>query len=332
MDSSPATYNSNNKHKKYKSFLGIRSDRLIFFICILIATLFWLLIKLSDIYSVNYTFKIEYNNTPPALRLTRVIDSTLDLSLTASGFEILKMNLFNDMEILDINLGNYAIDHRGGINYAIYTQELTTALAELIGVDEKDIQLSRAVLAFELEKTGEKILPIIPDYTVNYANQYDLYSEVRTDPKVVKVFGPQSVLDTLNYINTKKLMLEKIASDQVAIIELKNPNSKLLTFENDQVLLYFEVEKFTESELLVPINLSNMKYNIKTFPSQVTIYYRVAQKDFNEVRPYQFNIFPVVDNMDVLHAHKLPLKISKQPDFVRNIRIVPSEVEFLIIK
>jgi len=31
-------------------------------------------------------------------------------------------------------------------------------------------------------------------------------------------------------------------------------------------------------------------------------------------------------------VQKLPLKLSKQPDFIRNIRIVPSEVEFLIIK
>ncbi len=332
MDGTNDTYNSDNKHKKYKTFLGIRSDRLIFFICLLIASLFWLLIKLSGTYSVNYTFGVVYNSPPPSLRITKVIDSTLDLSLTARGFAILKMNLFNDMDVLGINLENYTIDHKGGNRYSIYSQELRQRLAELVNVDEKDIQLSRAVLTFEMEKTGEKILPIVPDYVINYANQYDLYNDVSTDPKTIKVYGPQGVLDTLKNIGAKRLILDKVKTDQVLSIELNNPNPELLSFEEKKVLLYFEVEKFTESELLVPINLSNLDFNIKTFPSQVKVFYRVAQKDFNEVRAHQFNIFPVVDNLDVIHAHKLPLKISKKPDFVRNVRIVPTEVEFLIIK
>ena len=332
MEGSTEVYNSDNKQKKYKYFLGIRSDRLLFIICLFIAALFWLLIKLSDIYSVNYSFALKYNNAPASLRLTRVIDSTLDISLTARGFAILKLNLFNDMETLDINLDNYTIDHKGDIKYGIFTQELTSRLAGLVNVGEKDIQLSRASLTFELEKTGSKIISIVPNYDIIFTDQFDLYEEVKLDPSEVTVYGPQSVLDSLYSISTQKLILENVQTDQEIGIELNNPNPELLSLGNNQSTLYFKVEKFTESELLVPVNLSNLKYRIKTFPMQVSVFYRVAQKDFNEVRAHQFNIIPMVDNLDILHAHKLPLKVSKHPDFVRNVRVIPSEVEFLIIK
>lgn len=329
---SSATYNTDNVQEKNKSSFRVRSDRLIFIICILIASLFWVLIKLSDSYSVNYTFRVKYNNVPTDLRLTKMVDTTLNLSLSTRGFSILKMNLFDDMENLDINLDNYTIEHRGDVTYTIYTQELTEKLAELIGVSEKDIQFSKATLTFEMEKTGEKRVPVIPDYSLSFVSQYDLYSGVKTDPGFILVYGPKKVLDTLTHIATKKLVLENLMSDQVVKVELANPAPGLLSFDNNEVTLYFKVDKFTESEIKVSINLSNLQYKIKTFPSQVKIFYRVAQIDFNKVRPHQFNIYPVLNNMDILQAQKLPLKLSKQPNFVRNIRIVPSDVEFLIIK
>lgn len=326
------TYKSNKEQENNKSFFRVRSDRLIFFICIFIASLFWVLIKLSDVYSVNYSFKITYNNVPPELRLTKLDDSTLNLNLTARGFLILKMNIFNDMENLDINLDNYTIEHRDGIKYSIYTQELMESLAGLIGVNEKDILFSKAKLAFEMEKAGEKMVPVVPDYSLKFVNQYDLYKDVKIEPGEVMVYGPRNILDTLTKVFTKKLVLENLMSDQVVVVELENPDAGMLSYGEDKVTLDFKIEKFTESEIVVSINLSNLKYKIKTFPSQVKVYYRVAQSDFNEVRSHQFNIYPAINNMDILQAQKLPLKLSKQPDFVRNIRIVPSEVEFLIIK
>lgn len=325
-------YNSDNKAKKYKSFLGIRSDRLIFIICLFIASLFWLLIKLSDVYSVNYTFTVKYNNVPSSMRMTTVVDTTLDLSLTARGFAILKLNLFNDMEILDINLANYNIIKEENSRYSIYTQELITTLSELVNVDEKDISLSRARLVFEMEKTGEKEVPVIPNFDIKFSDQYDLSSEVKTNPEYMIVYGPQKALDTLLFISTNELVLVDVNGNKTIDVGLRNPNPELFSFQNDKVELSFEVEKFTESELVVPINVSNISYEIKTFPSQVSVYYKVAQKDFNEVRVHQFNIVPLVDNLDIIHAKKLPLKVINQSDFVRNVRIVPQEVEFLIIK
>jgi len=328
---STTTYNIDKEQKNSKSF-RFRSHQLIFIICILIASLFWLLIKLSDIYTVNYSFRVMYNNVPPALRLTKLVDSTLNLNLTARGFLILKMELFNDVENLDINLDNYTVEHHDGSNYSIFSQELTNNLAKTIGVNENDIKFSKGTLFFVMEKTEEKEIPVIPNYSLDFVSQYDLYNEVSTNPAFVTAYGPKNILDTLNRILTEKIVLENLMSDMVINIDLMNPNSELLSFDHNEVTMYFKVEKFTESEIDVPINLSNIKYNIKTFPSKVKVYFRVAQTDFNEVRPHQFNIYPVLNNMDILQVQKLPLKLSKQPDFVRNIRIVPSEVEFLVIK
>ncbi len=332
MSSNLITYNSDKTQENKASIFRFKSDRLIFFICIFIAAVFWLLIKLSDVYTVENSFKLTYSNDPAGFRVTELVDSTLDLNLTARGFAILKMNLFNDMENLDINLDNYTLEPRGDEVYAIYTQELTNKLAEVVGVAENNIQFSKTMLIFEMERTSEKRIQVIPEYSLSFVSQYDLYNTVISDPAFIMVYGPLSILDTLESISTIKLLQENIMSDQTVKIDLENPNVDLLRLEVKEVMLSFEVEKFTESEILVPVNLSNLEYKIKTFPSQVKVFYRVAQIDFNEVRSNQFNVFPVINNKNLNQVNKLSLKLLKQPDFVRNVRVVPSEVEFLIIK
>ena len=326
------TYGSLNKPERKENDIGIGSRRLIFLICLVIAILFWLLIKLSDSYSVEYSFRVNYKSLPDSMRITKVVDSTLDLSLTARGFAILKLNLFNDMDKLDINLVNYSIDHRGGNKFSLYTQELKSALSELINVEEKDILLSKAVLNFEMEETGRREIPVKAHYSINFTEQYDLYNGVEIIPSSVIVYGPKNILDTITLINTQQLNLNNISSATENNVDLVNPLPDLLTFNDDQVTLKFEVEKFTEAELSIPVNVTNLKYEIKTFPSQVKVYYRVSQKDFNLIKSSQFNIVPVTENIDIKLASKLPVKAENYPVVVRNIRIVPPEVEFLIIK
>ena len=309
-----------------------RNERFVFIMCVFIATSFWLLIKLSEIYNVNYELKVHYDNPPSELRLTEIADTTLTLNFTARGFAILKMNLFEDMDNLDIDLNNYSIEENGKDKYSIYTSELSTNLAQMTGVDENKISFSKPVLFFKMEKTGEKVVPLLPDYQLNFAEQFELYSEVKVTPNTVKIYGPQSVLDTIQNLKTNKIVLNNVNSDVVEKVSISNPKPDLITIGPNDVSIFFKVAKFTESHISVKVNVNKLKYSIQTFPLQVEVYYKIAQKDFKKVRSHQFDIQPVVGDFDIVYAKKLPLKIVQQPDFVRNVRIIPAEVEFLIIK
>ncbi len=321
-----------SRNDSTESVSRYRSERFVFIMCIFIATSFWLLIKLSQVYNVNYELNVSYKNPPAGLRLTEVTDTTLSLNVTARGFSILKMNLFEDMDKLDINLDNYSIEEDGGDKYSIYTSELTMNLGQLTGIDENKIKFSKAVLSFKMEKTGVKEVPLIPDFQMNFASQYDLYSQVNISPEKIKIYGPQSALDTIHSVSTEKLILNNVSGDIVERVSVKNPNPSIYSIGDDDVTIYFQVAKFTDSHITVKVNVSNLKYKVQTFPSQVEVYYTVAQMDFNNVRSHQFIVQPVIGDLDIVHAEELPLKLIQQPDFVRNVRIVPAEVEFLIIK
>jgi hypothetical protein len=94
----------------------------------------------------------------------------------------------------------------------------------------------------------------------------------------------------------------------------------------------FNVAKYTESSLDVPVSIGSIKNDITIFPKTVKVSFKIAQKDFNNVSPNLFVIIPDTEGIDLNKVNKLKLKIIKKPAFVHDEWLAPSEVEFLIIK
>ncbi len=310
----------------------IKSDQLLFIICIVIASLFWFLIKLSDPYSTTYTFKISYNNEPTDKMLTALEDSTINLSLRARGFKILQLNLFENTEEANINLSNYKLNQRSETEYFIYTQPLEERIANLLEIPETEIQFSKTTLSFILEDLESKQVIVEENLSFLFTDQYDLYEEASISPEKVTIYGPLKVLDTVNSISTEQKTLSDIEENQVVAAKLINPNPDLLRMTPEEVNVNLKVEKFTETVFEIPVDLSKLGVSVRTFPSKVKLYCKVAQKDFNTVQEAMFNVTPVVSDEDISKSDKLRLQLTAKPEFVRNVRMVPTEVEFLILK
>ncbi|NOX86606.1 MAG: hypothetical protein GXO86_11700, partial [Chlorobi bacterium] len=140
-----------------------KSDNLVFLICIIIASIFWLLIKLSAVYNETYHFRVNYYNVPEGRNMSRIIDSTLDVTIKAKGFAILRLNLFEDMENINIDLKDMGLMAKNGNVYQISTDRLKEKIGDAIGIRPSDVGISRSSLRFVLEKLAEKTVPVSPD-------------------------------------------------------------------------------------------------------------------------------------------------------------------------
>lgn len=313
-------------------FRKLKRDHFIFFLCLVIAALFWVLIKLSDFYTVSYDFRIQYQQVPLEKRLTSTIDTTLNVNVTARGFALLDMGFGGEKLPLDIDLRNYQIINDQGDTYFIYTQELRQSLAEKLNVDESNIILSKNRLVFVLEPLQSKNVPVVPHYSFRYKDQYDAYQEVKVSPKSVEVFGPATVLDTLKAVHTQFVELADVGDDIKTKLKLLNPVPQLISFHTGEISLELDVERFTESSLMIPVVVKEKAVHIKTFPTHVKVVYKVAQKDFTRVQASQFSVLAITRGVNLKDVMKLHLTLEKSPVSVSNVRLTPSEVEFVIVK
>ena len=330
-----ATYNTPSRSSV--NGLGVSQKRksknhFVFVICILIAAFFWLLIKLSYQYNESFNFKVSYYNAPNEKMLTKVIDTNVNVTIEAKGFQMLKLILTEDLTKLDIDLNNFDIIHLKGKVYYITTNAVKDKIGEYIRIPDKDVILSGQRLEFQMEDLLEKKVAVVNRVNFNFLPQYNLYSKVLISPSEVNVFGPQEILDTLQYIYTDNNSIINISKNIDENVKLINPNTSFLNLSVDNVNIKANVEKFTESSLETLIDLSNINYEIKAFPNSVNIFFTIAQKDFSNISQTQFKVEANLKNTDILTSKKLQLKVVEKPDFVSGIRLQPSEIEFLILK
>jgi hypothetical protein len=315
-----------------KTAKGKNNGHIVFFICLLIASFFWLLIKLSDQYQEVFVFKINYNNAPTEKLLTSIVDTNLSITIKAKGFEMLKIEMTEDLSLLDIDLRNYEIINSEGNLYYVNTNELKDKISQVINIPQNQIEISGHKLEFKMDDLLEKNVSIVNRVNFNFAPQFKLYSSVLISPVEVKIFGPKNILDTIQNIYTVEKNIMNISSFIDENVELANPNSNLLHLSINDVSIKASVEKFTESSIEMPIDLSNIIHQVKAFPNTVTVFFTVAQKDFSNIRPSQFKVRPNLNGIDIMKANKLQLKVVEKPEFISGIRMQPSEIEFLIIK
>ena len=308
-----------------------RSTHFTFFVFIVISAIFWLLIKLSQEYSQNYDMNIIYKDVPVNKLLTQKVDSTVKFSITSRGFYLAELSLLHPDELI-IHLKNYTI-HKADENiYYISTLPLKEKIAKILDINPSNVSFSKNVLSFLMEKLYSKNVKVRSAIRLNFDGSFNLYNPPVTKPSSVMIYGPKAALDTIDLIKTTNLEISNIKENKSLKVGLINPLPGLLRLNPQEVTLNLQVEKFTQSSIVLPISTTFSRFDIETFPENVTVYFDVALKDFEKVNANQFLVSPDLTNIDLSTARKLHLVIRKHPDFVRNLHIDPVNIEFIIIK
>ena len=309
-----------------------RSDNFIFLLCIIIAAFFWLLIKLANVYDVSYEVSVSYKNIPVEKRLTHIADTSFILGFNARGYDILKLNVTEDVEKQTFDLEKFQIKNLRDDQYYINTGFIVQELSNYLNINESDVFISKITLEFVLSDLHVKEVAVKSKLEIEFKDQFDLYEDKIVTPSTVSVFGPKSVLDTLEVIHTENVKMSMVSQDKSFDVKLSNPLPDLLNLEPDRVNIQLRVERFTESFVETEIDVSALSEAIRTFPSTVLVHFKVAQKDFSNIQLSQFKVIPDTNQININNAKRLHLILDKKPDFISDEWLAPADVEFLIIK
>jgi hypothetical protein len=107
-----------------------------------------------------------------------------------------------------------------------------------------------------------------------------------------------------------------------------------LNFNITKTKISGKVDKFTEGKLKIPFDIVNLPENINltTLDKNVEIIFTVALSNFAKVSEASFKVdcdYSVAEKNNL--GYLMP-KIIVKPTFIKNIKIVPSKIDFLIQK
>ena len=254
------------------------------------------------------------------------------MGFNARGYDILKLNVTEDVEKQTLDLKKFQIKNLRDDQYYINTGFIAQELSNYLNINESDVFISKNTLEFVLSDLHVKEVAVKSKLEIEFKDQFDLYDDKIVTPSTVSVYGPMSVLDTLEVIHTENVKMSMVSQDKSIDVKLANPLPDLLNLEPDRVNIQLRVERFTESFVETEIDVSALSEAIRTFPATVLVHFKVAQKDFSNIQISQFKVIPDTNQINISNAKRLHLILDKKPDFISDEWLAPADVEFLIIK
>lgn len=313
--------------QKVKNVLKKRKVKL-FFLFLLCSGLAWFISNLSDRYSSNTSFALEYVNFPDSLMLLQASKERIDVRLEAVGFQLLAYNL--GKKEVKIDLSQVKVGTSGffiGPNECRrqIERQLPNGVA-LSGTDGDS-------LFFGFYGVITKKIPVRSGIQLSLAQNYLLDGPLVITPDSLTIKGPKSEIDTINSLKTDKIELNGLTNDfSVRAAIFQSPDLENTLFSEASVQVKGKVARFSEKVIRVPVQVLNLPEgtSAQTFPDAVQILIKAKLADLKKIRTSDFLVTADYASVAGSNSKTLVLKLDKRPQNVYSSDLLESEVDFIL--
>lgn len=314
---------------------AFRGHFYVFLICCGISLFIWFLIKMSDTYTTEVRIPLLYENVPDD-RFLKNSDRIITVRMRATGGNLFSLKFLSFKKVLSVDLNQASIRRsRFYDKQYILTAGLLDQMMNRFDFRHEILGVWPDTLFLELEAVISKSIPVHSRLELGFKPQFGLYDSVAMIPPAVMISGPASVIDTITRISTQKKSLNELDSPTELTLPLVLPvKNKNVEYSAKETKAIINVEKYTESGIELPVTgiSDDSGLKIRTFPEKITLTYRVAIRDFKDVKPEMFLLTATYDPEKDREKSFLRVRVEKSPDFVKISRINPERVEFIIQK
>ena len=305
---------------------------IVFLVCLVISILMWLFIELMKDYTDEIQFNVSFINAPKDLILTNSGDSLITLGMNAQGFELLAAKYSKNLRELTIDLSTLKIRQTGdGYTAYLTSARIIDQLGNQIRFKKEITYIKPDTLFFRFSEIYRKQVPVKLDVNYTLSGQYDVTDSISFNPRFVTVSSIKSIIDTLSFVKTQRLNLSQLDSSvNIKVALNKGYRANLVKFSTDSVTVKLIVEKVTEAGYTIPVSITGNGENVKIFPDKVDIVCRLPLSVFPHINASDFSA-QVEFLPNSVNEKKLRIVLNKIPDKVKVLKIVPADVEYIII-
>lgn len=298
---------------------------------VLLATVLWFMQTLSRGTTAIVHVPIVYEEMPGEIGLEGDQPTTLDVSVSAKGSQL----LFRWMKgVPPISLSMPQRVPQGGrilFSSAVLTQKVRESLGSSIQI--RDIYPNQISLrAFPLQR---KEVPVVNHVSVSAKDGYMVLPLTMT-PTTVDLYGSREALEKVSEVHTKELLYKNLSQDKVVRVLIEEiPH---IYSSPDSVQLQISVVELTEKRIELPIEALNTPsgFVAKLLPARVSLTLTMPITDYN--KPIGNNVSVVVDLHQIAEAEQrgekrpemLPVRVEGLPDWVVRAAASPKAVQYIL--
>lgn len=310
----------------------------IFFVCLIISTLFWVVSKLSQENQADFSVPVRFEKFPEGELAASQSDSLVEYTLQATGARLIQLRFFPQIDTLRFEAERMFSLVRDGNEFHYLTSDQIAD--EITGRIEPRVQVNSVFpdsLFLQLVPAAEKKLPVKFEADISFASRFDQYGSIDIDPDSVTLTGPSTVLDTLEFIATRHWEGSNLRQTTTKTLPLQFPDDiPSLKADVRQVEVTVPVEEYTESAIDLELNVicpdEYPEVDLRLFPSSVTVSFLVSLRDFPSIDAQMFEASvkcpAAVEDID----GRLDVQLDSHPRFVQILHVRPSSVEYIVLE
>jgi len=258
---------------------------------------------------------------------------TIEISVKTTGFEMLthRFNKKEDSLVFDVESKIGGAKEIKKDIITIPTVAFAGELTEKLGNDYTVNGFYPDSIVFSFAGRSKKLVPVHLITKIAFEKQFDTTGHPVIIPDSVTISGPDSIIRSIQSVETVPLILSNLKSSVSANIKLKRDS--LITASPDHVSVKIPIEKYTEGTTEVPVHVINVKpgYSLKTFPDKITVNYRVPLSRYNNINPAMFDAVADAAGLPNRDIQQLKINIIS-PDIVRMTVGVPEKADYILRK
>jgi hypothetical protein len=315
---------------------GLRLDRrvTVFLFFLFVSSIFWFLSALGREYTTHLRYPVRFTNYPENLIMVNELPSSLELTVNAYGYTIIKHYIGRRLLPIVFNVNSFSLNRMPDTdtkNFYVLSSVARNRIAGQLGADIEILDIRPDTLFFRFTDMVTGRLPVKPVLDLHFEQQFMIKGNILVEPDSVDVSGPGVVIDTMQFVPTIAINKRGVKGSLKETVRLSEP--AMLNFSDTRVTVSIPVEQFTEASLRIPIDVLNLPdtLTMKIFPSQVTVSYLVALSDYDRVNAQQFRAMVDYDNIPAGNG-RLNVEIEKHPGFIKSVRFSPVFVDYIIEK
>ena len=302
---------------------------LTFLVFLAISTALWFLIKLSENYTTQTTFKLQFVEVPTD-KWVSSDDQSVKMSLMIDGFHTLRCKMIREPNrFVTIPLDEVPYRFESGNTYSFSSQYVAEKVAERLGINASDITMNDAKIYFSMDALKMKVVPVVLQSDIKTQRQYDLYGIPVLDPSSVTIYGPQEVVDSIKAVKTELLAKTNVSQSFSETLQLDLLDGQIRS-NIKEVKANVQVERFTEMDVEVPIHVTSNQ-RVRFFPETMSVKCLVAIRDYASITPESFTVTVDKHQMEAMQP-LLDVHLASWPPTVQILSTRPDKVEYLIVQ
>ncbi|EDM43264.1 hypothetical protein SCB49_00877 [unidentified eubacterium SCB49] len=306
-------------NSKWKTFL--------FFL--VVASLFWVLTKISKEFTAPISASIELVNIPESVSIKEKNADEVTFNFFASGYGFLGYKLKS--QSLAIDVSKYMSVNKNTINITedqliqeINIQFPSNRSANTLSIDE---------LTLTVDPIIRKKVKVVVQNKTTYKKGFRLIGAVSVVPDSIFVSGPQKNVAQIDSVVTNTVLLENLNDNVSKRVRIVKPKVSGITMSNENVSVSWTVKEVAQKEFEIPITLINEPFRetIKMIPNKVKIRVDITLDHFNAVKASDFEVVCDYDHRNIDESFMIA-HLKNKTDKVEHIELTTQKIDYLTFK